>query len=68
MRDITELSYMIIQAVDLCNQWEKWSGDPECRKDKKAFADAVRNTNALRGVIKTLRWVRQDPGIDTPLE
>ncbi len=68
MRDLQDVSYMIIEASRLRQEWINWSENPVCRKDRSQFADAVRNVNALAGVIKTLRWVRGDPQIETPLE
>ena len=68
MRTEHELSYMIIEASRLCMEWKAWSDNPECRKDRTQFADAVRNVNALKGVVKSLRWARGDPSVDNPLE
>ena len=68
MRTIHDISYMVIEAEQLCRQWKEWAENPDCRKDKAAFGEAIRNYNALRGVIKGLRWSRGDPGIESPLE
>ena len=45
---------MIIQAERMLAKW--LVACYEMRDDKRAFADAVRNYNALRGVIKGLKW------------
>lgn len=68
MRDFQEISHMIAEAASLQEQWRVWAQDPDCKANRKDFADAIRNLNALNGVVKALRWARGDEGIEHPLE
>lgn len=67
MRHEFELRDVLWEAEALLSEWEQWMKTDECRHDRKAFIEAVRNYNALRGAIKTMRWVLRFPGIDDPL-
>ena len=55
---------MLHEAIRLLKEWEVWMQHPDCKHDKKAFAEAVRNYNALRGVVKCLKWSLRFPNVD----
>ena len=65
MRDREEIDWMIKEAVLLLKHWEKESH--KAGLSRGDFAEAIRNYNALRGVIKTLQWVKGNPNVDSPL-
>ena len=67
MRSESELREMLHEATTLLHEWEAWMRHPDCKHDKKAFAEAVRNFNALRGVIKCIQWTLRFPNVDEPL-
>jgi hypothetical protein len=50
----------------LRNEWADWIADEDCHT-RQQKAEAVRNWNALSGVVKTIQWVLEFPGIDDPL-
>lgn len=54
-RDVHELRDMLEEAEQRKLLWEKHF--IHHRLNRKANAEALRNFTALRGVIKTLRWV-----------
>jgi len=66
-RNEHEMRQMLHEANRLLLEWERWLKDPDCKRDKKAFTEAVRNYNALRGVIRTLQWSLKFPNVDDPL-
>lgn len=68
MKDKEELRQKLKEAQQLREQWRVWSQDPDCKADMQSFAEAVRNYNALSGVIKTLQWSLDFPGINDCLE
>ena len=65
MRDDGEIDWMIQEAKGLLKHWEKESHRAGLTRGE--FAEAIRNYNALRGVIKTLQWVQGNPKVDSPL-
>jgi hypothetical protein len=66
MRDGEELRWMLQEAIRLRNEWADWIADEDCHT-RQQKAEAVRNWNALSGVVKTIQWVLKFPGIDDPL-
>ena len=54
-RTAEELRDMLQEAEERKKLWEKHYHS--AKMDRKANAEAIRNITALRGVIKTLRWV-----------
>ena len=75
MRDNRDIREMMREAKRLQNEWETWL--KEMREHnltgnnnqypRADIAEAVRNFNALRGVVKSLQWVMERPGVDDPL-
>ena len=55
MRSDDEIQYMLEEAITLRDEWKEYfhSG----KMTTKENAQALRNYTALRGVVKTLRWV-----------
>tara|TARA_R110002020_G_scaffold465147_1_gene686379 strand:+ start:676 stop:891 length:216 start_codon:yes stop_codon:yes gene_type:complete len=66
-RNEDEIREMLYEAQRLKREWELWLKDPECKSDRKAFIEAVRNFNALKGVVQSLQWVLKFPNVDDPL-
>lgn len=66
MRSEKEMIATLKEASKLRDRWlqvltdRTWSDDSEMRR-------AIRNYNALRGVIKSLRWALQQPMAGNPL-
>ena len=67
MRAEQDVRFMLKEANRLKNEWQKWLSDPECKNNKKLFAEAIRNYNALRGVVQSLQWMLNFPGVEDPL-
>jgi len=65
MREDLEIARMIAQAVELREVWREASMVKGITRDE--FATAIRNYNALRGVIKALKWSIGVNGISDPL-
>jgi hypothetical protein len=67
-RQWVEIEGMLEEAELVKRQWQ-WRFD-QCQKNeqKQGMKDAARNFKALEGVIKTLRWVLGEDGIEDPLE
>jgi len=66
VRSEEEIITMLKEASKLRDRWlqvltdKTWADDSEMRR-------AIRNYNALRGVIKSLRWVLRQPMAGNPL-
>jgi len=54
-RGAEELRDMLLEAEERKRLWEKHFKSE--KMSRKSNAEAIRNITALRGVIKTLRWV-----------
>ena len=67
VRDENEIHMMLREALRLKGEWRRWLEDPECKADRKAFAEAIRNYNALKGVVQSLQWVLHHPAVEDPL-
>ena len=55
MRSEEELRDMLHEAEERKQLWEEHF--KSAKMDRKSNAEAIRNITALRGVIKTLRWI-----------
>jgi len=66
VRNEEELKDMLKQASQLRDRWLQCLTD-KTYADNKQMVAAVRNYNALRGVIKTLHWVLRHPLAESPL-
>lgn len=66
VRSEEEIITMLKEASKLRDRWlqvltdKTWADDSEMRR-------AIRNYNALRGVIKSLRWALRQPMAGNPL-
>jgi len=56
---------MLKDAERLRDSWGKHSKTAGLSKGD--FAEAIRNYNALRGVVKALRWMLKDKRVRDPL-
>ena len=59
---------MLDIAIERKQKWKKWF--EQCRDDgdREGMMEAARNSKALEGVIKCLRWTLGEEGVDHPLE
>ena len=67
-RQWDEIEEMLELAESRGLEWQNWF--EECREngDREGMKEAARNFKALDGVIKCLKWVLGEEGIDHPLE
>lgn len=66
MRDDKEVREMLKEASKIRDRWLQILTD-KTWADQKEMQRAIRNYNALRGVIKSLRWVLKEPLAENPL-
>jgi len=75
MKDNREVREMMREAKRLRDEWESYllemkehnTTNPDNKYPRADIAEAVRNYNALRGVVKSLQWVIGMPGVEDPL-
>jgi len=69
MKNKDDVRWMLTEAIKRRNEWEEWlmTLKKDIHVDRKQVAEAVRNYNALRGVVKALQWTLDFPGVDHPL-
>lgn len=67
-RQWDEIEEMLELAESRGAEWQAWF--EECREngDREGMKEAARNFKALDGVVKCLKWVLGEEGIDHPLE
>tara|TARA_B100001750_G_C15511964_1_gene604280 strand:- start:1702 stop:1944 length:243 start_codon:yes stop_codon:yes gene_type:complete len=67
-RQWDEIEEMLELAESRGEEWQTWF--EECREngDREGMKEAARNFKALDGVVKCLKWVLGEEGIDHPLE
>jgi hypothetical protein len=58
---------MLDQALAKQHGWRQWYQASKDHGDKDSMKEAARNHKALDGVVKTLRWVLGEEGVDHPL-
>jgi hypothetical protein len=64
-----EAVYQMLQAAIRTQQdWREAYDIAKASKQRSDALYAARNHKALEGVIKTLRWVLNYPGITSPLD
>ena len=63
-----EIEAMLGRAEKKMRKWKDFFEDCRERGDRDGMKDAARNSKALEGVIKTLKWTLGDVSVDTPLE
>mgnify|MGYP003116951473 CR=1 FL=1 len=66
VRDDKEIRDMLKEASKLRDVWLQILTD-KSYADQTEMRRAIRNYNALRGVIKSLRWVLNEPLAENPL-
>ena len=61
-----EIRGMLKEAIVRRDEWKSyWESHKLSRSEN---AEALRNFTALRGVVKALKWVLNDPEIEHPLD
>ena len=63
-----EIESMLAQAEVTRREWQMFYERAKRINNKQAMRDAARNSKALEGVIKTLKWTLGEAGIEHPLE
>lgn len=66
MKDENEIRQMLKDASDLKNRWLQILTDKSYTTPSE-MRRAIRNYNALRGVVKSLRWALNEPLAESPL-
>jgi len=66
-RTWVEIEGMLDDAKAKRAQWVQFYEHAKKLGDKESMKDAARNSKALEGVEKTLRWVLGESGIRDPL-
>ncbi len=67
-RSWAEIEDMLDSAKQERRLWEMRFERAQKSGNRQAKVDCARNAKALEGVIKTLKWVLGEEGIDHPLE
>jgi hypothetical protein len=69
MRNTEEIKWMLTEAIQRRQEWKEWveSIKNEPGTTRQQIAEAVRNYNAMNGVVKSLQWILEFPGIEHPL-
>lgn len=63
-----EIETMLAKAEQKRNQWLIIYERAKAKGNRKEMLISARNSKALEGVIKTLRWTLGDKNIEHPLE
>tara|TARA_X000001036_G_C20593198_1_gene771704 strand:- start:272 stop:532 length:261 start_codon:yes stop_codon:yes gene_type:complete len=63
-----EIESMLTDAIDTRREWQMFFERARRIDNKQAMKDAARNSKALEGVIKTLKWTLGEQGIEHPLD
>ena len=66
VKDENEIRQMLKDASDLKNRWLQILTDKSYTTPSE-MRRAIRNYNALRGVVKSLRWALNEPLAESPL-
>jgi uncharacterized lipoprotein YddW (UPF0748 family) len=67
-RQWDEIEEMLELAISRGIEWKAWFEECRNNSDREGMKEAARNFKALDGVIKCLKWVLGEEGIDHPLE
>ena len=67
-RSWDEIEDMLSLAEERAAEWRGWFQDCKENGDREGMKEAARNYKALEGVVKTLRWVLGEIGVDDPLD
>lgn len=65
MKTADDIRDMLMDAVEIRAMWLEILVN-KTYEDKHGLREAIRNYNALRGVVKSLRWVLLD--MESPLD
>jgi len=67
-RSWDEIEEMLSVAENRAIEWQNWFEN--CREDgdRDGMKEAARNYKALQGVVKCLKWVLGEEGVNHPLE
>ena len=63
-----EIESMLNDAKDKRREWQMFFERARRINNKQGMRDAARNSKALEGVIKTLKWTLGEQGIEHPLD
>jgi hypothetical protein len=67
-RNWDEIESMLEAAEERVAEWRGWFEKCKDEQDRDGMKEAARNYKALEGVVKTLKWVLGEVGVDHPLE
>jgi hypothetical protein len=67
-RNWDEIEGMLDLAEERAAEWRKWFEECRDKSDREGMMEAARNFKALDGVIKCLKWVLGEQGVNHPLE
>ncbi|MBA45374.1 MAG: hypothetical protein CMB31_02150 [Euryarchaeota archaeon] len=67
-RSWEEIEEMLELAEERAGEWRAWFEECKSDGDREGMKEAARNYKALEGVVKTLRWVLGEIGVDHPLD
>ena len=63
-----EIESMLESAENKRREWQMFFERAKRINNRQAMKDAARNSKALEGVIKTLKWTLGEQGIEHPLD
>jgi len=63
-----EIESMLESAEDKRREWQMFFERAKRINNREAMKEAARNSKALEGVVKTLRWTLGEQGISDPLQ
>ena len=67
-RNWDEIEGMLDLAEERAAEWRNWFEECRDKSDREGMMEAARNFKALDGVIKCLKWVLGEKGVNHPLE
>lgn len=63
-----EIESMLESAEDKRREWQLFFERAKRINNREAMKEAARNSKALEGVVKTLKWTLGEQGISDPLQ
>ena len=67
-RTWNEIESMLESAEDKRREWQLFFERAKKMKNREAMKEAARNSKALEGVVKTLKWTLGEQGVSDPLQ
>ncbi|MEE3083268.1 MAG: hypothetical protein VX320_04165 [Candidatus Thermoplasmatota archaeon] len=67
-RSWDEIEEMLATAEERVVEWQEWFESCREADDREGMKEAARNYKSLQGVIKCLKWVLGEDGVDHPIE